>query len=230
MNKISNISSIVFVFMALLCVSCISCSKDDDTPMVESVWKNMTSEPIVQTTYAYPNQTLCLRGSGLSGLKKIIVNDTEVDVSGTLIYDTDHSITFRLPSDVNITAAGQPGYIRVITNHGECTYQPFLVKSNSEKPAIRTFSNTKLVPGTVLTITGSNLGGAKEVWLPLAYEQKVLCEFDPEQPSTEKAIYVIVPLAVDYARGVCEIVMEKENALGGTFSERAYSSITDFSN
>ncbi|MBQ7513003.1 MAG: hypothetical protein IJS95_01280 [Prevotella sp.] len=230
MNKSQIISS--FVLTAIVCFSifsCFSCSKDNEAPVIEGVWRNMTSEPVTQVTYAYPGQTLCLRGSGFGGLKKIVVNDSEIDVMNTLIYDTDNSITFMLPADVNTSTEAGRYYIKVIASGGECVYQPFRVKLSQEKPAISSFSSTILVSGGRLTITGKNLKGATDVFLPVAYDEKVRCDFDPEMTNTDTEVYVIVPEGVRFAKGQVEIVMQKtDDIVAQPYEERVYSSVTNF--
>lgn len=232
MNKKTHLSTTILAIITCLSVfSCYSCSSDDEAPVIESVWRNMTSEPIQQVDYAYPGQTLCLRGKGFSGLQKIIVNDTEIDVMNTLIYDTDGSVTFQLPKDVNVSTDSNRYYIKIQTVGGEAVYQPFYVKMLVEKPAISKFSSTILVPGSRMTITGSNLTGATAVYLPVAFDQQVLCAFDEEHPNTATEINVIVPVGVSVAKGQVEVVMKKKDEITGiTYEERAYSATTDFSN
>lgn len=216
------------VLMMLAAVMLASCSKDNQAPVIDSVWKNMISEPIAQTDYAYPRQTLCVRGGGFANLRKVFVNGTEIDLVKSLIYDTDNSITFQLPDDVN-TTNGNTNYIRVITARGEDVYRPFLVKPISEKPEITGFSATTLVAGRTLTIKGVNLEGATDVWLPAPFEQQVRCEFDPTTEPTATAVTVIIPQDVKFAQGKCVITMQKTFE-GNTYTENVYSSTTNFSN
>ena len=126
----------------LLCYSfaavLTSCSNDFDVPRIDSVWKNMASEPVEQISYAYPGQTICLRGSGFSDLKRIVVNGNKVDVTNTLINDTDNSITFKIPSDVDTSVS--PSTIKVVTVNGDTTYTGLIIKPTSAKPAVSSFS------------------------------------------------------------------------------------------
>lgn len=230
MNKTHIISTFWLTAIVSLSVfSCYSCSNDDEAPVIESVWRNMTSEPIAQVTYAYPGQTLCLHGKGLSGLKRVVVNDTPIDVQNTLIYDTDNSITFMLPSDVNTSTDASKYYIKVETVNGDTTYQPFHVKMLMEKPTITQFSSTVLVAGSRLTITGANLDGATEVYLPAAFDDKVRCDFDEDTPNSSTSVNVIVPADAHFAKGQVEIVMQKtDDILGKEYVERVYSNVTNF--
>lgn len=203
-----------------------SCSKEGEAPAIDSVWKNMISEPIEPTIYAYPGQTICLHGRGFSDLRKIFVNGTDVDFSNSQVYDTDGYITFQLPKDV-ATTSGDQNYIRVITARGEDVVRPFIVKPATMQPTITGFSSTTLVAGRTLTITGTNLDGATEVMLPLAFEKHVRCQITGEPTAT--SISVIIPEGVSFASGKCVIAMEKAYA-GQNFTEHVYSATTNFMN
>ena len=96
------------ILLLLAVVTCVACSKDDDAPQIDSVWKNMISEPIEKTEYAYPGQTICLHGSAFYDLRKVFVNGTDIDLTTSFIYDTENFITFQLPSDVKVSTSDQP--------------------------------------------------------------------------------------------------------------------------
>ncbi len=226
MNKL-----IVKTVILLCALVSVACSKNEDAPIIDNVWKNMIAEPIEETTYAYPGQTICIHGSAFNDLKKVFVNGTDIDLSSSLIYDTDNYITFQLPADVNTSIGTHENYIRVITAHGESVYRPFLVKSTSEQPTITKFSSISLVSGRTLTITGTNLSGVTGVWLPLAFDKSVACELDPTQEQTATSVSVIIPDGVKFATGKCIIAMEKKDPLtGDSYTERVFSATTDFIN
>ncbi|MBR1413029.1 MAG: IPT/TIG domain-containing protein [Prevotella sp.] len=217
--------------LLLTAIGCLSCSKDDDAPYIESVWKNMIAEPIAQTEYAYPGQTICLHGSGFYDLRKIFVNGTDIDITSSFIYDTENYITFQLPKDVNTSTSDQQDYIRVITAHGESVYRPFLVKPANEQPTITAFSSVRLLPGRTLTITGTNLDGATSVRLPLTFDREVSCLLDSDKEQTSTTVYAIIPDGCDFATGRCVVEMQKTNPISGnTYTECVYSSTTDFVN
>ena len=225
-------NKLIFKTLLLLTVAgCLSCSKDDDAPNIESVWKNMISEPIAQTDYAYPGQTICLHGSAFYDLRRIFINGTDIDLSTSFIYDTENYITLQLPNDVNTSTGDQQDYIRVITSHGEAVYRPFLVKPTSQQPTITAFSSVRLLPGKTLTITGTNLEGATAVRLPLAFDREVKCELDPEKEQSSTTVYAIIPEGCDFATGKCVVEMQKTDASSGrTYTECVYSQTTDFIN
>lgn len=233
-----KIDKIIFrmSLLAVVCLcafSCFSCGNDDglSAPQIESVWTNMSTQPIEQVACSYPQQTICLRGSGFSGVDKLNVNGMEIDLTETKIYNTDNSIIIALPQEVATTTSTGLAYLQVENRAGTAVYEPFYVFGTNEKPKISSFSSTTLTAGSTLTIKGSNLGGAVEVYLPLAFDQKVLCEFDESKTNSNSEIYVVVPEGVTFAQGQVAIVMHKTYApTGDEYTETAYSDVTNFSN
>lgn len=228
MNTMSNIRRCVLTAVSLLAM--MAC-KETVAPEIDEIWINMTDFPVERVDYAYPEQTLCLYGKGFTGLQYIEVNGTHIDVSTTLVYDTDVNITFQLPEDVRVSDAPEYMSVRVVTADGECEYFPFLVKPAGLQPEITSVSSTILVPGTVLTIKGRNLDGAKEVYVPAPYGEKVLCPFSPGHESTSAALYVTVPEDCRFATGQVMVVMDKkDDACAFAYTEKVYSGIYDFIN
>lgn len=215
------------LILALMLISC----KEKEGPVIDQVWINMTDFPVGRIEYAYPDQTLCLYGRGFSGLQEIVVNGTSIDVSSTLVYDTDRNITFLLPEDVAVSDGPQNMYIRVVTHAGECEYAPFLVKPSDMLPEVVSVSSVILVPQSVLVIKGKNLDGVKEVYLPAAYDEKALCAFSEDHENTSEELHVVVPDDVRLATGQIEIVMEKNDTVCAfSYEEKVYSEVYDFIN
>lgn len=232
-----KIKNIVFRMSILtvvcLCVfGCFSCRDDKFTaPRIDSVWNNMGNQPIEQVECTYPEQTICLRGAGFTGVRKLNVNGMDIDLTDTQIYNTDASIIIGLPKEVATTTATGLAYLKVENSVGTAVYEPFYVFDSTEKPKISGFSSTTLIPGGILQIKGSNLSGAVEVYLPLAFEQRILCEFDETQPSTDTEVYVKIPEGVNFAKGQVAIVMRKiYSATGDEYMDTVYSDETNFSN
>ena len=222
-----HINNILFVLIACVSLPLLTaCQKEEEAPRIDSVWTNIVSRPVEQVSCAYPGQTICLRGENLGDLKRVIVNHTDINLNTLYVYESSSAVTFQLPADVN--TAGDN--IRVVTKWGMTDY-PFVIRPSSEKPAITAFSATTLVAGRTLTITGTNLEGAKEVWLPLAFNNCVQCDIDASQPADATTVSVIIPEGVTFATGQCELVMEKTDATRGiTYTEKVYSASTDFRN
>lgn len=224
MNKLLTFPTLLLLVSCLLSLS--SCSKDEEEPRIDGVWYNMVSRPIEQAPCAYPGQTISVRGAHLDNLRHVIVNGTEIDVRSILEYQSESAVTFQLPNEVGTTG----DYVRVVTAYGKADYR-FVVRPKSEQPSITSFSSTTLVPGTTLVITGTNLSGAKEVWLPQTFNGRIQCEFDASQTNSDTQVYVKIPAEAAFATGRCEIVMDKSDSERGiTYVEKVFSGKTDFKN
>lgn len=222
-----QINNILFVLMACVSLPLLTaCQKDEEAPRIDSVWMNMVTRPVEQVSCAYPGQTICLRGENLGDLKRVIVNHTDINLNTLYVYESPTAVTFQLPADVN--TAGDN--IRVVTKWG-MTDHTFIIRPLAEQPAVTAFSATTLIAGRTLTITGENLEGVSEVWLPLAFNSRVQCDIDASQPADATTVSVIIPDGVTFATGQCELVMQKTDATRGiTYTEKVYSSSTDFRN
>ena len=225
-------SSLLAVVACMSMFSCYSCNNDDESaPLIEGVWSNMDSQPVEQLECAYPGQTICLRGSGFTRVNKLDVNGYLIDLTDTHIYNTDGSIIIALPKEVATTTDTGAAYLKVENSEGEAVYQPFYVFNADEQPKITRFSATALTPGETLRIGGSNLDGATDVYLPLAFGQKVRCELDATRESSATELFVIVPDRVSFAQGRVEVVMHKVyTPTDDEYVTKVYSDLTDFSN
>lgn len=221
---ISHPLTVVYCLLSAFCFLASCSNEDEEVPRLDSVWYNMVAQPVEQATCAYPGQTVCLHGEHLGDLRRVIVNGTDINLNTLYVYESETAITFQLPTDVNTVG----DLIRVVTAWGKADLN-FIVRPANEKPEITAFSATTLIPGRTLTITGQNLGGAKEVWLPLVFDGRARCEMDTTQDSDDTTVHVTVPEGVSFASGRCEIVMEKYDEVRGmTYTEKVYSTWTDF--
>ncbi len=217
------------VYGLMLCIAALtqlSCTNDEEEPVVNSVWINMVSRPVEQVACAYPGQTICLRGQYLGDLRRVIVNGTDINLNTLFVYESSSAVTFQLPSDVNTMG----DKIRVVTKWGMTDFH-FVIRPASEEPQITSFSTTTLIGGRTLTIRGANLQGVTQVWLPLTFDGRILCPLVGEQDADGTNVKVTIPEDVSFAKGQCEIVMEKtDDERGITYTEKAYSTTTNFSN
>ena len=221
---LNSISHLCLVGTAVVALT--ACTDDAETPRIDSVWMNMVTQPVEQVTCAYPGQTICLRGEYLDDLRRVIVNGTDINLNTLFIYESDKNITFQLPSDVST----EGDYIRVVTRWGMTDFS-FIVRPQSDQPTITSFSSTTLIAGRTLTIRGTNLEGATEVWLPTVFDGRVRCELAETQDADGTTVKVIIPENVSFASGYCEIVMTKTDSQRGmTYTEKVYSDTTDFGN
>lgn len=226
---------VAILVVACVCIfSCLSCRDEElSAPRIDCVWNNSGSQPAEQINCAYQQQTIAIRGAGFTGVNKVNINGMDIDLTDSQIYNTDASIIVSLPKDLPTSTDTQLAYVKVENAAGSAVFEPFYIFSNAStvKPAIKDFSSKVLIPGSTLTIKGANLGGAIEVYLPLAFDQRVLCEFDETQESTDTEVYVVVPEGVNFAQGTVMIVMEKTYQHDGSkYIEKVYSNVTNFSN
>ena len=223
-NKVRGLVRFLPFYLFTLLPLLASCSKDEEAPRIDSVWYNMVQQPIEQATCAYPGQTICVRGAHLGALKRVIVNGTDINLNTLFVYESDNAVTFQIPSDVKTEGDN----IRVVTSWGMADF-PFIVRPKAQQPTITAFSATTLLAGRTLTITGTNLDGAREVWLPTTFGGRTQCELDTAQESDGTTVHAIIPDGADFATGYCEIVMEKtDEARGVTYTEKVYSAETNF--
>ena len=223
MNKMKQIKNSLLL-ACLVLLACPSCTKDEEGPRLDSVWMNMVQRPIEQVSCAYPGQTISLRGEHMGEVRRVIVNGTDINLNTLFVYQSDGAITIQLPSDVNTTGDN----IRVVTRWGMTDF-PVVIRPKSEQPAISAFSTTTLIAGRTLTITGTHLDGAEEVWLPMVFGGRVKCEMDATKQNDATTVHVVIPDGCTFATGYCEIVMQKTDSERGiTYSEKAYSAETNF--
>lgn len=229
MNKISPIKYFIVVLMGLLVWSFVSCKNEHEAPVIESVWSNSSAAPAERVNFSYPSETICLHGHDFSDLKEVSVNGVAIDLMKTIMYDTDSFITFAIPTEVKATQECGKSVIQVTTAHGTTSYEPFLIKSTSEKPKITSVSAKALTAGDILEIKGANLEGALEVYLPLTFDQSVKCELATDKESTASSVFVNIPDHVNFATGKVKVVMNKKSdELGKEYTETVYSSKIDF--
>lgn len=220
-----NNQKILLILSSLLLILA-SCKDDNEEPRIDGVWYNMVSRPIEQAPCAYPGQTISVRGAHLDNVRRVIVNGTDIDIKNILEYQSENSLTFQLPGEVSTNG----DYIRVVTAYGKADYH-FVIRPRSEEPQISSFSSTTLLPGSTLIITGANLTGATEVWLPQTFDRRVQCTFDNTQVNTSTQVFVKIPDNATFATGRCEIVMEKNDTERGiNYTEKVFSAKTDFKN
>lgn len=231
MNKISPIKYLIVAITGLLVLSFSSCKSEHEAPVIESVWSNSSAAPAEKVEFSYPEETICLHGHDFSDLQEVSVNGVAIDLMKTIMYDTDSFITFAIPTEVKSTKDCGKSVILIKTAHGTTTYEPFLIKSTSEKPTIISVSAKALTAGGTLEIKGTNLDGAFEAYLPLSFDQSVKCELDTENQSTSTSVFVTIPDHVNFATGKVKLVMNKKSEeLDKEYTETVYSSKIDFTN
>lgn len=224
----------VFIFLLVQAVLTFTSCSDGSQPQIVSVWLNASSAPAAEVACCYPGQVLCLRGHDFNGVSALYVNESQVNIDGSYIYATESTYTFTVPTDVKVSEDYDLCSIRMVTADGEATYSPFIVKAKSQKPSISKVSTLALEAGTTLIITGKNLGGASEVWLPTVFDGRVECEIDTRTPPTSTSITVIIPPKVTFTSGRIQVVLSQTEYVsdhkGRAYTESVYSDTMKFYN
>jgi hypothetical protein len=142
-----------------------SCKKNDagsGQPLISQVRVVDSTRRDSTFTKAIPGTLIVIQGSNLSGLQKVVFNDTSAYFNPA--YATDKNIIVTIPATAQTTATNPkvPSIIKVITSHGTATYafQLYL-----PPPVINsiTFDNT----GSVVYINGSNFQGLTKITFPV---------------------------------------------------------------
>lgn len=212
--------------IALMALIIAACDNDNAERIhIDSVWMNTTGLPVEQTRFAYPGQTICLKGAGFSSIKRAAVNGYDIDISSSLPYATDTSLIIAIPSDIN-TSANIESCISLESTEGEYSYFPFYIKPLSEKPSINRLSTTTLSVGETLTAFGVNLESPNAVYLPLCFGHKTKCHI---VRSDSTSVTVEIPEGCNFAKGKMQIVLSRINPFDNLeYLEIVYSEETDF--
>lgn len=122
---------------------------------------------------ALPGTLVLISGENLGDIKKVFFNDMEAYFNPT--YNTNTSLIITIPSDAptEATRPDVPNNIRVVTGHGEATYD-FIV--DIPPPAILAISNENALPGDSLIIFGSSLWLIEKIVFPGGREVTALVE------------------------------------------------------
>ena len=150
--KISNI--ILFLLMCAAFTQ-VACKKDSgiSNPVIEQVRLLDSTKRDSFFTSVLPGTTIVIQGHGFSGLLHVYFNDADAGFNSAL--NSDNNIIITVPADAP-TEATNPDVsnnIRVVTNHGEATFDFILT---APPPTVSGASNEMALPGDQFTIYGSN--------------------------------------------------------------------------
>jgi hypothetical protein len=112
---------------------------------------------------AYPGTLIVIQGSNFDGLQHVYFNDQDAYFNPALNSSTN--IIIGIPTDAPTAPplSSVPNTIKVVTNHGTAIYSFTLILP---PPAIISASNENAIPGTTLTLTGTNFYGITKVVFP----------------------------------------------------------------
>ena len=147
------------IFLALFLLSGTllmwSCKKDNNDP--PSIQRVRPLDPMMKDSalkQSLPGVLVVIQGSGFNGLKNVYFNGMDAPFNSAL--NTDGNITILIPADAPTAATDPtvPNNVRVVTDHGEATFNFKIV---APAPMITGASNENAKPGSVITLTGTNL-------------------------------------------------------------------------
>lgn len=182
-----------YVFLALMAIVVISCS---DVVNYNDNWDNeltSTGAPSI-TDIMSPTENVSLSevvfedvinvvGDNLTGVKSIMINDIEVDLS--TIYATRNKITLSIPREIPLEISNK---INVVTELGEVSY-PIIV--SVPELIIDGLYNEFALPGDTVQVLGSSFD------LYNLNEDKTVIMYNGEQVSasnyTSTSIDIVIP-------------------------------------
>lgn len=148
--------SLSFSLVMLLAISLfISCRKEVSSVIDASSNPKADS---VSPSRAAGNNVLTLTGSGLGDIVSVVFDNGNVPASFNPVFNTDKAMLFRVPD----TANGGPQQIIFTNRLGKQFSVPFNVIA---LPIVNSASNYNFKQGTVITLTGNNLGDVSKVVL-----------------------------------------------------------------
>ncbi|MGL4632736.1 MAG: glycan-binding surface protein [Leadbetterella sp.] len=166
-----------------------------------------------------------IKGANLAGLERVIFGGAEALINP--VYNTDGALLVRVPTG---TKFGNTDVV-LMNKGGESTMATIKLKILQPKPVITGFSPEKNVPGTLVTIEGSNFTGPN---FPKSIEVRVgdvIAEIVSLEPTKivikmpSKAGKITVNTGIGALEGGGGII-ESKNALD--LQEKLYYVITNF--
>lgn len=158
-------SALPLILVAMFLTMLGSCSTDDGNmapPVISKVTKTDPASLAKDSTFteAFPNQMIVIHGENFNGLKKVYFNGMDAYFNSN--YTTSTNIIITIPEEAPTAATDPevPNNIRVVTTHGEATFDFQLLV---DAPVIYGVSNEFAFPGSTINIYGSNFYAIDEI-------------------------------------------------------------------
>lgn len=150
-----KISNIILFLLGCTALTQVACKKDSgiSNPVIQQVRLLDSTKRDSFFTSVLPGTTIVIQGHGFSGLLHVYFNNYDAQFNSAL--NSDENIIITIPSDAPTEATNPdvPNNIKVVTNHGEATFDFVLT---APPPAVTGASNEMALPGQQITIYGSN--------------------------------------------------------------------------
>ncbi len=145
-----------------------SCKEDNENepsgpPVITNVRPITPEEAGTSLTQALPGSHIVIQGQNFFGVKEVYFNNMPASFNSALV--SNNNLVILIPEDTP-TEATDPtvsNTIRVVTTKGEASFNFILVPP---PPIISSISNENALPGTQITINGSNLYLVQKVVFP----------------------------------------------------------------
>lgn len=160
-------------------------------PVIEKVRLLDPAKADSLITAVNPGTIIVIQGQNLGTVKEVYFNDFPAPFNAALGSNTNVVITVPAEAPTEATVAGVTSKIRVLTDGGEATYNFVLTPP---APSIDNISNENALPGTPITISGSNFYAVEKVVFP---GDLAVTDFTVTQDG--KTITVRVPAALKLA-------------------------------
>lgn len=154
MKNIFNLKSTLLLAIAAFALLIASCEKDTDGS-ADTKPGNPTFSAVTPVEAA-GGTVITVTGSGLGDIRKIMFDKNNVPATFQPNLNTDNAILFRVPD----TAFGGAQNIILTNSEGKTLSVPFKVIA---LPTVSEIYPIDFEPGTVVTLTGNNLGDVTKV-------------------------------------------------------------------
>jgi hypothetical protein len=164
-----NIHSAIKTFQYLSCVLIVSMAfyacqdKELGAPLVKQVRLLDPATKDSTFTQAYPGTLIAIQGENLSNATQVLFNDQEAAFNP--VYNTNQTLIVSIPGDAptEATVATVSNTLKIVTTHGETSFAFTLIPP---PPVISSISNENALPGSTLTIKGSNFYLVEKITFP----------------------------------------------------------------
>lgn len=168
-NIYSYIKTLLYGSVILITSLSLYSCKDEDAgaPMVKQVRLLNPATKDSTFTQTYPGTLIAIQGENLGGATKVLFNDYEASFNP--VYNTNETIIITIPADAptEATQPSVPSTLKIVTTHGETSFSFTLVPP---PPVISSIYNENGLPGSVMTILGSNFYLVEKVTFPGSIE------------------------------------------------------------
>jgi hypothetical protein len=178
---------IISLFIGAL-VAFLSCKKDSEgQPSISSVNLRFLASDTIASHAAdsivtggaessiLPGSWIVIKGSNLTNTKHVYINNVEMVLNSCFI--TSDNIILQIPADVPTIATDNtvPNSVEVVTPEGKASISLIM---RPPTPIILSLDNEFALPGTTLTIYGSNFYGVSQVMFPGNIQGEALSVID----------------------------------------------------